>query len=456
MGTHAWIRRAGILTALLSISLLPMSCSQAQPVVNQHTTSSDPVITWLQQHALPVKTTEPGGSDADLQPLESIVGNASIVGLGEETHGTHEFITMKARVVEFLITHMGFMTFIMENNWGASHLVDAYINGGQGEIGNVMQVGLFTSWQTQEYKDLIAWMRAYNANPAHTTKIHFLGMDIQGDSLDEFDAVEHYIKMVDPQQMARVQNLYAGILTDSFPNPYATYPSLDAATKQRYQDQAQQVYDLLKVHQQAYESRSSPQAFALALQNARVIVQFATYVNANTSSEGLARYIQRDAFMAENVAWLHDHLAGPSPKLIVWAHDGHIANNRSYYPAYAPQGTKNLGGFLRTWYKDSYLSIAASLSRGTFNTFRGYRVTSSTVNTPGKDTYNYTLGKVDLPIFLLDIRKAPPGPVSDWANGPHVFLLYGLGGEDLSIPGPLKEWFDVIIQIQNTTASHPI
>jgi hypothetical protein len=55
---------------------------------------------------------------------------------------------------------------------------------------------------------------------------------------------------------------------------------------------------------------------------------------------------------------------------------------------------------------------------------------------------------------MLDLRKMPPGPVTDWANGPHVFLLYGLGGEDLSIPGPLKQWFDVIIQIEHTTASH--
>jgi erythromycin esterase len=74
------------------------------------------VITWIQQNAISLKTVEPGGSDADLQPLQSLVGNASIVGLGEETHGTHEFFTMKARLVEFLVSRMGFTTFIMENN----------------------------------------------------------------------------------------------------------------------------------------------------------------------------------------------------------------------------------------------------------------------------------------------------------------------------------------------------
>src|SRR5260370_25922722 len=66
-------------------------------------------------------------------------------------------------------------------------------------------------------------------------------------------------------------------------------------------------------------------------------------------------------FMAENVAWIHDHAAGSHPRMIVWAHDAHIANNASYYTGYAPKGTENLGGFLRTWYKQSYLPIATSL-----------------------------------------------------------------------------------------------
>lgn len=38
----------------------------------------------------------------DLQPLQQIVGDASIGGLGKATHGSHEFFTMKHRLLEFL------------------------------------------------------------------------------------------------------------------------------------------------------------------------------------------------------------------------------------------------------------------------------------------------------------------------------------------------------------------
>jgi len=75
---------------------------------------------------------------------------------------------------------------------------------------------------------------------------------------------------------------------------------------------------------------------------------------------------------------------------------------------------------------------------------------------PGKDTYNYTLGNVSLPNYLLDLRQAPPGPVTDWANGPHIFLEYGLKGADLSIPGSLHQWFDLIVFIRHTTPSHSL
>src|SRR5258708_3519297 len=434
MRTYKQGSHYGYLIVLLSVSFALIGCTAA----NTRIASVGPVTTWIQQNAIPLKTVEPGGSDADLQPLQSLVGNASIVGLGEETHGTHEFFTMKARLVEFLVSRMGFTTFIMENNWGTSRLIDAYINGGQGNVEDVMRMSLFFSWQTQEYRDMLEWMRAYNTDATHTTKIHFVGMDCQGVSQGDFDEVENYVRAVDPQQAAHIQNLYADIIARGIAGRYTIYPQLAAETKQQYQDQAQQVYDLLHAHQQAYENRSSPQAFALALQNARIIVQFTTYANQNSQDESLARYIQRDAFMAENVAWIHDHAAGSHPKMIVWPHDVHIANNPSYYyTGYAPKGTENLGGFLRTWFKQSYLPIATSLYQGTFNTYQCIRVTTDTAGTAGDDTYTYTLRNVAIPIYMLDLRKTQPGPGTDCANGPYTFLPLYLGVYYLSIPGAL-------------------
>ena len=444
------LRRVALV--LLAIIALGMAaCTQAAPLVHKHTLSKDPVVRWIQQNALPLRTTDQGGSDTDLALLQQIVGQASIVGLGEATHGTHEIIDMKARLAEFLISHMGFTTFVMENDWGSSQLLDAYINGGSGDITRVMSQSLFGSWQTQEYQTLFAWMRTYNANPAHTTKIRFLGMDCQAVSQSDFDAVEHYVQKVAPSQTASVENLYVPIISNNLPDPYQTYVSLDTSTKQQYQNQAQQVYDLLQAHQQDYINRSSPQSFALALQNARIIVQFTTYLDYATQGESLTHFYQRDSFMAENVAWIHDHDAGLDPKIIVWAHDGHIANDTLY----GSQDGRNMGGELRALYKDSYLPIGTTLYQGALRSYDYPTGVIQTINPPTADTYNYTLGQVGLPLYMLDLRKIPPGPVTDWAKGSTTsFLLYGLGGEDLSTSCMISQWFDVIIHIQNTTPAN--
>ncbi len=441
--------------ALLAVIVLVMAaCTQTAPTVHKHTLSSDPVVRWIQQHAVPLRTTDQGGSDADLTSLQHMVGQASIVGLGEETHGTHEIIDMKARLAEFLISHLGYTTFVMENDWGSSQLLDAYINGGSGNLADVMARSLFGSWQTHEYQTLFAWMRAYNADPAHSTKIHFVGMDLQDVSQSDFDDVEHYVQMVAPSQATSVASLYAPIVASSLPNAYIHYISLDTPTKQQYQNQAQQVYDLLQVHQQEYVSHSSPQSFAFALQNARIIVQFTTFRESDTQDTlgtSGARYYQRDTFMAENVAWFHDHEAGSNPKMIVWAHDGHIANDTSY----GSQDHRNMGGELRALYKENYLPIGTSLYQGAMRVYHYPKGVIQTIDPPDTDTYNYTLGQVGLPLYMLDLRTIPSGPVINWAGKTYTsFALYGLGGEDLTTVCALNQWFDVIIHIQNTTPAN--
>jgi erythromycin esterase len=410
------------------------------------------VVRWLQQNAYRLTTVDPSAAATDLGMLPRVIGNASVVGLGEETHGTHELIDIKARLTEYLIGHLGFTTFVMENDWGSSRLLDQYIHGGSGNLSTVMSQSLFGSWQTQEYEALFAWMRAYNSDPSHPNAIQFLGMDCQAVSQSDFDAVQQYVQQVDAALGSTVQSLFAPIISSSLPYPYGKYTSLDAATKQQYQTQAQTVYDLLQAHQQAYMQRSSPQQFAGALQEARVIVEFTNYLNASTQDEALARYYQRDGFMAENVEWIVDHLAAANPKIIVWAHDVHIADDTTY----PSQDKRNMGGELRAHIGASYLPIGTTLYSGTYQIYDYPHGVAQPLPPVPMSSYNGTLGQVGIPLYLLDLRQAPSGTVADWFAGKGAasqLLLYGLGGDDLSDRGPLSQWFNVIVHVQNSTPS---
>lgn len=418
-----------LLLVCLSASLI--GCGQVQP-------TPSPIQSWIRQHALQLKTTDPRASLDDLQPLQQVVGNAPIVGLGEATHGSHEFFTMKQRLLEFLVEKMGFTMFAIEGSWSAGEQINAYVLTGQGDARGL--VGQFNyPWKTQEVLDLVQWVRAYDADKNHVHKVRFAGFDCQFIKTVTFDQVTQYLQTVDPQSAARV-----------------------ASWRERYQyvPHAEQVYELLKQHEAAYTAHSSSQAFAQALQEARVIVQYAqlSLIPSNPNDpQLLVQYAElRDAFMAENIAWLHEHADGGS-KLVLWAHNGHIETVKR-------GSITRMGMYLRERYGSQYLAIGMSFYQGSFNaigvdeTCHCTTLQTFTIQAPNHGSYNYTFGNVGFSLYALDLRHIPGGEVGRWMNGPHGFLTIGAvynsaAGDTFYESLSLPQSFDVIIHIQKVTAS---
>jgi erythromycin esterase len=383
----------------------------------------------------------------DLQPLQQIIGNATIVGLGEGSHGAHEFFTMKQRLLEFLVEKMGFTLFAMEWSWSTGEQINDYVLNGQGDIRAILEQQGFWIWKTQELLDLLQWMRVYNADASHPQKVHFAGFDCQDIAPDTYASVEQYIQGVDSSQAANVTSLYQYIQAQ---------PPGTPLPKQAITD-AQQVYTLLKDHEAAYEGHSSSQAFALALQHARVILQYTQlYVNDPRTPQGLSGGDQvRDAAMAENVAWLHEHADGGG-KMVLWAHDGHIGVADRIN---AIESAVTMGKDLRQQFGTGYVAIGLSFYQGAFNSSgtNGVQVFTEQ-GPPGQDSYNAALGSPGLPLYLLDLRHAPAGPVSQWLAGPYVFhkvseVYYtdNPGYDDVTVS--LGTYFDVVLHVQTITPS---
>lgn len=123
-----------------------------------------------------VKVTE---RDADLAFLGQVTKGATVVGLGEATHGTSEFCTMKHRIFRYLVEHEGFTVFGLEASMPDCIAMDDYVTSGKGDpVRAVKQQGFWT-WSTREVLDLIKWMRAYNLDSKHTNKLHVVGFDMQ-------------------------------------------------------------------------------------------------------------------------------------------------------------------------------------------------------------------------------------------------------------------------------------
>src|SRR2546421_5235103 len=146
---------------LLDPAVSPTLTGQAAKSPSSISVPSE-VTSWFKSAAIPLDSTSPESGWDDLRRMESTIGNARIVAMGEATHGTHEFFQLKHRMLEFLVERMGFTVFGIEANWPESLAVNDYVLNGNGDPAKALAGLYFWTWNTEEVLDMIRWMRRYN------------------------------------------------------------------------------------------------------------------------------------------------------------------------------------------------------------------------------------------------------------------------------------------------------
>ncbi|MCH8569084.1 MAG: erythromycin esterase family protein [Balneolales bacterium] len=124
------------------------------------------------------------GSIADIARLAS---PHRAVLLGEASHGTSEFYTIRAALSKELIREHGFSFIVVEGDWEAAWAVNSFVKGKEDAPATAEQaLDSFQRWpqwmwNNEETLALIRWMREWNdKHAAPGEKIGFYGMDIYG------------------------------------------------------------------------------------------------------------------------------------------------------------------------------------------------------------------------------------------------------------------------------------
>src|SRR5262245_57769731 len=79
-------------------------------------------VSAIRQQARPLHGLAP-----DLDPLLDRIGDASLVLLGEASHGTHEFYRTRAEITRRLIEDKGFTAVAAEADWPDAWRVDGFV-----------------------------------------------------------------------------------------------------------------------------------------------------------------------------------------------------------------------------------------------------------------------------------------------------------------------------------------
>lgn len=93
------------------------------------------VCDWIRQTAVCLTTVEAGNGVEDMQPLKAMIGNARLVCLGEDAHLNRDFAKAKHRMLEFLVTEMGFSVFVIEAPFDGALELNDYLLTGDGVRG---------------------------------------------------------------------------------------------------------------------------------------------------------------------------------------------------------------------------------------------------------------------------------------------------------------------------------
>ncbi|HWL13380.1 MAG TPA: erythromycin esterase family protein, partial [Ureibacillus sp.] len=143
------------------------------------------LISAIKEQSLPL-------NDQGLDKIIEAIGDARIVMIGEASHGTSEFYTIRAELSKRLIEQKGFQVIAVEGDWPAVQAVNRYVKG-YGNDGATAKEVLLKSfhrwpswmWANEEIEVFIEWLKAKNESLAN--KVGFYGIDLYSlfESIDE-------------------------------------------------------------------------------------------------------------------------------------------------------------------------------------------------------------------------------------------------------------------------------
>jgi len=413
------------------------------------------VIAALRANSISIKSVEAGNGFADLQPLRKILKDARFVGLGEETHGTREFFQFKHRMLEFLVKEMGFRVFAIEASYSACQNINDYITGKMNDGGQALDSQGFWTWNTQEVRAMMDWMRSYNASVPSDRRIKFAGFDIQANETGKNKLLE-YLKRVAPERLPDTEAFFKtdtnALVETSF------FAKGDAAkdARAKLKELKSQYNDLLaffEISEPLLSVKSTQAEYEEMREYARVLAQYIDVYSRPNLSGSL-----RDVYMADNFRRTVNR-ESVGTKFIIWAHNQHITSGGRQ---------PSLGSHLRDYYGSEYYAVGFSFNQGSFQAMEAQPKdpgrpgpVSFTVNPAPVDSIDWYLAETKAKAGFIDLRAAAKNQaIADWIGAAHPMRAFGAVFDPKDekryvVSTVLKQGFDGLFFVDTTTRARP-
>lgn len=393
------MKHSSIAAALLTLALaLAAGCAGAK--------ESDAIVEWAAQRAVPLDSGGLSASPAAAQAISAVIGNARVIGFAEFAHLQPECLAFRNELLKYLVLSNGVTAIAAETSFVDGIAVDDYVQGRTSTLPEAELTHSVFTWAPMpvaENRELIEWIRTYNARPETRRPVRFYGVDLTG-----------YRPGQDLYQRAR-RTADAALAYAASLEPLATRslsarlePGLANFTKTGYATLSVQQRDaltaalgdlesLFRHRRKEWIEKTTALAYARALRSVVVARQH----DADFRQDPDARWIgtARDAAMADNVMWALEQ-QGTDSRILLFASLNHLTKGPN--EAYA---NEQLGARLRARLGAHYVAIGSYWDIKTQS--QQPRSGASGFAEPLLATI---ARRVRHPTFLLDLRQRPADP----------------------------------------------
>jgi erythromycin esterase-like protein len=395
------------------------------------------------------------------------LGDASMVLLGEATHGTHDFYAARAALTRRLIEERGFSAVAIEGDWPDAYRVNRYVQGLGGANPSSVLAGFARfptwMWRNTAVVEFVAWLHEHNlSEPEAGRRAGFYGLDLY--SLQaSMRAVVEYLDKIDPRAATAARESYACF--DHFGEDTETYAwAASRLGGETCEDAVTQQLIQLRERRGDWLRHDGPMAadeFFYAEQNARLARNAERYYR--TMLHGRAEsWNVRDRHMAETLEELRSHLErrGQPPKIVVWAHNSHVGDARA--TELGEQGELNVGQLARERYGDAARLIGFTTHTGTVVAASswGGRAEVKRVQPALADSYEALFHQVGVPRFFLPLRRDGDARhvLTERRLERAIGVIYRPEQERWShyFHANLSEQFDAVFHFDETRAVEPL
>jgi len=313
-------------------------------------TGAAPVYTtldeWIRQEAVPFSVDSPGTMNAAIDRLVAALGDSvELLGFGEALHGGEDILMLRNRLFQRLVEAHGYSAIAVESSFPRGPIVNEYVAGrGPSSYKAVRDEGFSHGFGLLDAnRELVEWMRQYNADPSHRVKLRFYGFDSPTEmmgtdsprqvlyfALDYLASIDgararEYRERIDPLlgQDAAWENPAA--MTD----PTQSIGLSPAATQLRIE--TKDLISELHMRRPEMVEKSDQDRYLEAVHYATMARQLLNY-HATLARQSSDRIVQglgiRDAMMADNLAYMVSRERGRG-KVFAFAHNSHLKRGKS-------------------------------------------------------------------------------------------------------------------------------